>query len=263
MAKEQTASPTLPFSTHPVTEVLAESRLDGSGALTHQVYRLLRDLIVGLRLLPNQFLSEKDVAASLKVSKTPVREAFIRLAEDGMVRIVPKSGTYVAPIDIDRAVEGFFIWITLEASCAGQAATRVSMGDLARLRHLLLEEEGAVRDGDVDAYARVNAQFHETVFEIADLADTRRLIESARFEVDRVLRLRPEIQAEALPDSHADHVRLVNAIARRDSALASAVMRRHLERLRAVLDSLTEGTESWELFTFLNRKRPGTRRSRR
>ncbi len=106
----------------PVIELLAGLTLDGDGSLTQQVYVTLRRLAVELKILPNQFLSEKDVACGLRTSRTPVREAFIRLAEDGVVNVQPKSGTYVAPIDFARAEEGFFVWIALESSCAGRVA---------------------------------------------------------------------------------------------------------------------------------------------
>lgn len=251
-----------PFPSQPVPEVLEGASLDGEGSLTQQVYRLVRGLIVRLALLPNQFLSEKDVAASLDISKTPVREAFIRLAEDGIVRIVPKSGTYVAPIDLERASEGVFIWASLESSCAWQAAQQFSMDDIGGLRDLLSEEEKCIEAGDVEGFVRTNARFHATIFAMADLADARKMIDSARFEVDRVLRLRQGFYLDNMERSHAEHGELVNAIVRHDAEGARETMLRHLTQLRSIFDSLTDDPELSELFTFLNRKRPGTRRSR-
>ncbi|MCD8352065.1 MAG: GntR family transcriptional regulator [Planctomycetaceae bacterium] len=245
----------------PVQEVLTGSSLDGEGTLTGQVYRLLRSLIVTLRLLPNQFLSEKDVAAGMDVSKTPVREAFIRLAEDGIVRIVPKSGTYVAPIDPDRAREGLFIWTSLESSCAWQAAQTSGMDDASRLRTLLAKGERCIADGDRDGYFAVNDDFHAALFDMADLPDAKKLIDAARFEVDRVINLHRHFPPD-LQVFHSDHADLVNAVVRHDAEGARAAMLRHMGRFEDLLDRLSPDAELWELFTFLNRKRPGTRKSK-
>ncbi|MCD8140616.1 MAG: GntR family transcriptional regulator [Planctomycetaceae bacterium] len=245
----------------PVQEVLAGSTLDGDGTLTGQVYRLLRGLIVALRLLPNQFLSEKDVAAGMDVSKTPVREAFIRLAEDGIVRIVPKSGTYVAPIDPDRAREGLFIWASLESSCAWQAAQTSGMDDASRLRTLLARSERCLAAGDRDGYHAVNEDFHAALFEMADLPDAKKLIDAARFEIDRVINLHRHFPPD-LRLFHTDHADLVNAVVRHDADGARAAMRRHMGRFEDLLDGLCPEGDLWELFTFLNRKRPGTRKAK-
>jgi DNA-binding GntR family transcriptional regulator len=81
-----------------------------------QVHTVLRELILEMVLLPWQTLSEKDVAARLETSKTPVREAIIRLAEEGLVTVVPKSRTYVAPINLDRFSKGASCAFSLKAA---------------------------------------------------------------------------------------------------------------------------------------------------
>src|SRR5918998_1596738 len=106
----------------PLTDVLQPSLLAGSGPLVVQIHKALRNLILEMILPPWQTLSEKDVAACLKVSKTPVREAIIRLSEEGLVAVVPKSRTYVAPINLDRFLEGCFVRLQLESGAARRAA---------------------------------------------------------------------------------------------------------------------------------------------
>ncbi len=246
----------------PVKEALDDASLDGRGSLTQQVYRLLRGLAVKLTLLPNQFLSEKDVAASLSISKTPVREAFIRLAEDGIVRIVPKSGTYVAPIDTDRGLEGYFIRNALEASCAAQAAEQYSLDDIGLLREMLAEQKRLADIGDAEGFEEANDRFHDAIFAIADLPDARRLIEQTRFEVDRILRINRACGRRSLPERLAGHSAIVNAIAGHDAEAARERMTDHLAGTRTAIEALANDTDSLDILGFLNRKRPGTRRSR-
>ena len=88
-----------------IAELLKDKSLDDASALTAQVFTLLKELIVTVKLYPGQLISEKEVAETLKASKTPVREAMIRLQGIGLVEIVPKSGTYVTTIQITRYIE--------------------------------------------------------------------------------------------------------------------------------------------------------------
>lgn len=242
-----------------IEEALADASLDGVGSLTHRVYRLLRGAIVKLRLLPNQFLSEKDVAARLRISKTPVREAFIRLAEDGLVRIVPKSGTYVSPIDMDRLAEGFFVWSALEGACAGEAAQHCGMDDIGRLRDLAAEGKKYAARNDVEAFMELDERFRNAVMEMADMEDTEGMMEVARFEVERVLGLCSEKVREALTGLQRDHVDLVNAIVNGDADGAKDRVEKHVAKWREVVE---EGDGVRELCDILNGRREARRRQR-
>lgn len=262
MARERNGAAIKGLNAAPVKEILADSGLDGKGALTQQVYRLLRGLIVNLVLLPNQFLSEKDVAGSLRLSKTPIREAFIRLAEDGIVKIVPKSGTYVAPVDIDSAREGHFVRNALEASCAARAAELCTLGDVRRLREQLGFQKALVECSDFAGFSAANARFHHLIFEIADIPDAGAMIDAARFETDRIWRMQERYSREEAEKAVAEHSDIVNAIALHDSDSAREGMERHLVKVLEAVDSLAKDRDMRGLLDFLNRKRPGTRRSR-
>lgn len=245
-----------------VKDALSGVSLDGVGSLTQQVYRLMRGLAVDLVLLPNQFLSEKDVATSLSVSKTPVREAFIRLAEDGIVRIVPKSGTYVTPIDFEQAREGYFILSALESSCAAQAAELCSMDDIRRLRDGLGKLKERMDADDTDGFAAARDEIHGVIYDAADLPDARKLADAARFELDRVMHVVELRRRRELPELHAEYSRIVNAVARHDAEEAREAMTAHLRQFERAIDAGVEDPELAALFSFLNQKRPGTRKPR-
>ena len=97
-----------------ITNLLSKTVLDPDKSLVQQIYRLLWDAIVSLKILPGQLVSEKEIAAVLNASKTPVREALIRLEDVGLVQVVPQSGTYVTPIQREAYIEGCFIRLQLE-----------------------------------------------------------------------------------------------------------------------------------------------------
>src|SRR3954471_21839325 len=117
-----------------------------------QVYDRLRAAIVSAELEPGRQLSENEVAGRLGVSRTPVREALVRLRDDRLVEIVPQLGTFVAQIS-DRAIaDAQFIREALECAAIRLAATRATEADVARLRDVLRRQE-AVRDaGDPDGF---------------------------------------------------------------------------------------------------------------
>lgn len=246
----------------PVEESLASAALDGDGSLTQQVYVVLRRLAVELRLLPNQSLSEKDVADGLRVSRTPVREAFIRLAEDGVVRIVPKSGTYVATIDFSQAGEGYFVWGALESSCAGRLAEKHSLRDIGALRDLVGDEEDARSADDLTRFRLANNAFHDAIFDLAEFPAAKKLTDSAKFEVDRirnVLQMHRLVPMEKMVQSHTD---IVNSIAGGDAEDAERRMAEHLEELRQATKRMVEDREFQRYYQFLNQKRIGKRRPR-
>ncbi|MCD8350645.1 MAG: GntR family transcriptional regulator [Planctomycetaceae bacterium] len=243
----------------PVGRVLGQTRLDGEGSLTQQVYRLLRDCIVTLRILPNQFLSEKDVAASLEISKTPVREAFIRLADDGIVRIVPKSGTYVSHVDFGRAHEGYFIWRSLEAACAAEVAAKRTLQDVVFLKDNLRRQKEALENGDHLGFYHNDNEFHDAMFAIAGYPSAKKLIETAKFEVDRIRNLKMLFGLPPVDEVYTEHEAVVDAIAKKDPALAQSRMYQHLSRVNDSLESLADNPDLWELFHHLSHPETGRR----
>jgi len=88
-----------------ITSLLAQTDLDPDKSLVQQIYSVLWDAIVSLKLPPGQLVSEKEIASALNASTTPVREALIRLEDAGLVEIVPKSGTYVTAIRLQAYIE--------------------------------------------------------------------------------------------------------------------------------------------------------------
>ena len=96
--------------------------LDKNTPVTAQVYSHLRNLILRLHLKPGEALSEQELSVKLGLSRTPVREAFIRLAEEGLVDVYPQRGTLVAPIRIAEVKEAHFIRRLLEFAIVRSAA---------------------------------------------------------------------------------------------------------------------------------------------
>src|SRR5579871_5568333 len=110
------------------------SAIQMRATLSAQVYDHLRLRIVTGKLAPGALIDDKDIAAQLHISRTPVREALKRLSDERLVDIVAQSGTRVSPIDPEEVRQAYLIRRALEMEGAGQAASRMNRTHARQLR---------------------------------------------------------------------------------------------------------------------------------
>ena len=238
-----------PVRERPLSDLLKPKLLSGEGPLVAQIHELLGRLILEMILLPWQTLSEKDVAACLAVSKTPVREALIRLAKEGLVTVVPKSRTYVAPIDLDRLREGCFVRLHLESGAAERAAAERTLEDACELKACLARQGGHQNYNLGDTH----------VLRAAGLPGIIPVVAAAKAEVDRIRSLKQRLGLRAVDRVLAQHRAIVDAIVGRNSAKAEEAMRAHLGGVEDKVWELGENPDLWALFQAVNRERPRLR----
>jgi DNA-binding GntR family transcriptional regulator len=122
-------------------------RVDGrGGSIADQVFRTLRSSIVTMRLTPATALSEQDIASRLKVSRQPVREAFIKLSEIGLVRVLPQRGTFVVKISAKAVTDARFVREAVECAIARRASEGIGKAAMDDLRGILSDQRKAARD---------------------------------------------------------------------------------------------------------------------
>ena len=121
--------------------------------LKDQVYQELKQAIVDLRLEPGQPLREATLSAQLGVSKTPVREALVRLQEEGLVTIEPYRGATVSGYAHDDLVEIYELREILEGACARHAATSMTATHLAELQRIVKASQSALKARKADREA--------------------------------------------------------------------------------------------------------------
>jgi GntR family transcriptional regulator, rspAB operon transcriptional repressor len=211
---------------------------DASGAsggdearLPQRAYLALRRAIRDLHLAPGEMVLEGEAAAALGISRTPVREALVRLEAEGMLRLVPRHGFRVAPLDPDGLRELYEILEGLEAVAVDLAASRATPEQLDRLDESVREQERALAADDLVAWLAADNRFHARV---AELSGNRRLEAMARSCGDQLYRarlfthrLRPKPVA-----STRDHRAVAAAIRAGDGARARALHQAHRRRAR-------------------------------
>jgi DNA-binding GntR family transcriptional regulator len=196
-----------------------------------QIHDALRDAIVRVAVLPGQAISETEMAASFGVSRTPIREALIRLADEGLVDIYPQAGTFVSRIDLEAVREAQFVRETLETAVAVEAAA-TSVGTTV-FEAILERQERAIRDGDFGEFFASDEDLHRTVFGLAGHAATWRLVQAAKSHLDRVRRLERPAESTLL-EMLRHHRAIATAIASGDADAAAAVVREHASVILAI-----------------------------
>lgn len=197
-----------------------------------QLIANLRDRIVRGELPPGSRLSEQDIANHYGMSRQPVREAFIRLAEDGLVEVRPQRGTFVRKISTEEVEASRFVREAVEVEIvrlAVSAATGALVADL----HDQVERQTEVSDDDALGFMRLDERFHRTLAEAAGRAGAWAHLQPIKRHMDRVRYL----TAAEFPLGRlvAEHRAIADALAARDAQAADAAIRRHL---RGVLEDL-------------------------
>jgi DNA-binding GntR family transcriptional regulator len=197
-------------------------------ALPDHVYSVLKRRILSCALLPDQRLVEKALCEELGISRTPLREALNRLSHEELVVFQPHAGYRVAPITLEGFRNLIELRILVEPAAAALAAQRVTDEDLVLLRATAVIEFNPADDCSFVDYCRANARFHLSVVRCARNPMLENIVMSALDMHQRPTYLRIGRQMDPGNPS-AKHQAIVEAIARRDSAEAEAVMMQHVQ----------------------------------
>lgn len=199
-----------------------------------QMLAILRAAIVDLRLLPGEALSEKDIAGRFGVSRQPVREAFIKLEELGLVAIKPSRGTFVTKISVKDVVNARFVREAIESDIAAAAARLATKADISMLRGLVEDQRAAEAAADHGRFSESDEVFHHAIAQIVECDFAWRTVETARFHTDRV-RLLSLPGASRLDTLIDQHTQIVDAIESGDADQSQLAMRRHLREILLAL----------------------------
>jgi len=151
----------------------------------YRVFELLRQAIVQLQLRPGNLLSEAEVAKQMGLSRQPVREAFIKLSEAGLVEIRPQRGTFVVMISRREVENARFIREAVECAVVKKAAMEASAKNLLAMRGLMAAQRTADADGDLAEFLRLDEAFHQAISVTAGCEHAWRLVESLKAQMDR------------------------------------------------------------------------------
>lgn len=191
------------------------------------VYMQLKEQILKLELVPGTPLSENETSLLFNVSRTPVRESFLRLAQEGLVQVLPQRGTFVSLIDTALVEEARFMREQLEKAVIRLACSDFPEAFLALLEENLSNQQECIPKKDDKSMFELDEHFHRILFEGCSKSNTWSLMQqmNAHLNRSRMLRLVDDHNWEHLYEQHR---RMANAIKLHDSAAAERIMSEHL-----------------------------------
>lgn len=208
--------------------------IDQSAPVGPQVYRILRKRIIRAELTPGSLISESEIARAFSLSRQPVREAFIKLSEDGLVEVRPQRGTLVRKISMAAVKDARFVREAIEADVVKLVAERSDPAVVSELRAQIALQR-AVASGDHMRFMKLDELFHRTLSEAAGKAYAWKIIEDVKAQMDRVRYL--SLLQFPMNKLIAQHEAVVDAIDKGDADQADQALREHL---REILTDLPE-----------------------
>jgi DNA-binding GntR family transcriptional regulator len=200
------------------------------------IYRALRDDIVSMRRKPGEPIIEKQIAQAQGVSRTPVREALLRLADERLIDIFPQSGTFVSRIPVAALPEAILIRKALEQATVRYAAQQAGPAQIALLRANLEVQHRTLEAEDAQEFHEADEAFHALIATVAGYPGFWTLTQQVKVQVDRFRRLTLPVPGR-MKFVIDQHTAIVDAIAAHDGERAVEMMTIHLDDLRASIEN--------------------------
>ena len=200
-------------------------------SVQEMVYRTLRDKIVSMELKPGTIISTQEIADSMSVSRTPVREAFIRLQREELLDVAPQRLTIVYKINMDRVYQERFIREALEIEAMQKFVEVATAESLNRMRRNIEKQYAAIEEQRYIDFLELDNAFHQAAFTETHEDLGRSIVQQMNGHYDRIM-LISAWEGQIVSAAMQEHERYVDYIERKDTARARKLLRTHLQALR-------------------------------
>jgi DNA-binding GntR family transcriptional regulator len=203
-----------------------------------QAYAALKQAITNADIYahPEEIrLDERQLSESLGVSRTPIREAMTLLEQEGFLRTVPRRGVFIVRKTKKQIVEMIEMWAALESMAARLATVNASDADIAALRAMFDEFRTSTPAEHIEEYSDANIAFHQAIIRLSGSHLMGQTIENLFIHVRAIRRLTIS-QSDRAARSIEDHMRIIEALEKRDTELAERLVRQHSLDLAVYVD---------------------------
>lgn len=222
----------------------AETQLNPTQPVNQQIYRILRRDIVHCLIPPGTPLSEKEVSVRFDVSRQPVREAFIKLAENGLIQIRPQRGSYVNKISMTQVRNGCFVRQAIECAVVRRAGSMINDEQLYQLEQNLNQQRVAVERQQLNDFFQLDDEFHQKLSLIADCQLAWDTIENIKATIDRVRYM--SLDHVTPPDMLLrQHLDIFQALEKRDLDAVEKAMNIHLHEISESVLLIRQENGEW------------------
>ena len=196
-----------------------------------RAYRLLKEQILKNELKPGAKVAKKDLVQQLGIGETPVREAILRLQKEGLMTVIPQSGTYISKIDLQEVYEARFVRENIEELVAQEVAQVITPLQLAELENKLKIQQIYFEARDNDHYFQLDEEFHQTLYEIANKQHVWQWLQLLNTALNRFRYLRLEVAELGWDNILKEHREIVALIACNDQEALGAAIRHHIHKV--------------------------------
>jgi len=229
MATPSAAAPKIPLTLAPI---------GANASLRDRAYAALKQAIVDADIYSHAGevrIDERQLALSLGVSRTPIREAMTLLENEGLLRTVPRRGIFIVRKTKRQIVEMIEMWAAIESMAARLATQSASDADIAALRKMFDEFRTSAPAEHISEYSDANIAFHQAIIRLSGSHLMGQTLENLFIHVRAIRRLTIS-QADRASRSIVDHMRIIEALERRDTELAERLVRQHSLDLAAYVE---------------------------
>lgn len=221
-----------------------ETQLNPTQPVNQQIYRILRRDIVHCLIAPGTPLSEKEISVRFDVSRQPVREAFIKLAENGLIQIRPQRGSYVNKISLAQVRNGCFVRQAIECAVVRRAAGMVNDEQLWQLEQNLHQQQIAIERKQLNDFFQLDDELHQKLALIADCQLAWDTIENIKAAIDRVryMSLDHVSPPDMLLRQHQD---IFAALRQHDANAVEHAMALHLQEISGSVQLIRQENRDW------------------
>ncbi len=213
-------------------------QLDRSRQVALQIHEILRERILRVELVPGTILSRASLQLEFGVSQTPVRDALMRLQEEGIVDVYPQYATVVAKIDIDHARQAQFLRLSIELEAIKRLTEEAPAQTALELGEILTRQKAVVSPETYDIFDNIDREFHRKLYEKTGILQLWTNVRRQSVHLDRLRRLNLPMPGK-LQTVISDHELIVAAISSGNPAAAQDALRRHLSGTLSIADVIS------------------------
>ncbi len=191
--------------------------------LSHQVYDILKNMILNHRFSPGARINVEQIAKEVGASRTPVWEAVHRLMQEGLLENIPNRGVFMAILTPKVAIEMYTVRQALEGLAARLAAQNANEKAIKKMMACLEKQAKAVEKEDLIAYSKLDFEFHAIIYELSGNQTLQEMLEAIKNKMRPIAMLINPI----LPELYKHHLKILEAIINKDSVEAEKAFIEH------------------------------------
>jgi DNA-binding GntR family transcriptional regulator len=214
----------------PTTPAVCLLPIEHPSSLAEMAYRALKETILNMDYVAEERLDERALAESLKISRTPLRDAIGRLASEGFLRVEPRKGVFIVRKSRREIIEILYVRAALEGMAAKLCVPHLRDDDVARMKEIFAPFTAENVESRMEEFSEANVLFHEFILKLCNCHKLQEMAANIQDHM-RMVRIKTIKTGGRAANAIVEHSKIIAALEKRDGEKAADQMRRHIEGL--------------------------------